>query len=215
MSNNNEEVKVKPTEEFEKIEFRTLRANKKSNTGTIIMVTPASSGDMIWEMAKLKGFNQNGNPNFDYNNKTVFGLGLFEASKVSIVINRFLASCNRPKQVIEFPHLTAKVPKKITFTFSTVEDFKTKEKVAQMQVNVIHPSKVENEVGENYNIYLNEEEMYVVKQFLDAQINPATKRMTAEAFRALKMDKDTNMYKEYTCDLIEKISATVGGGNEN
>lgn len=216
MNNNKEEVKINPTEAFEKIEFRTLRASKKNNSGTVIIITPAASGDMIWEMAKLKGFNNNDKPNFDYDNKSVFGLSQFEAAKVSIVINRFLASCNRAKQSIEFPHLAAAVPKKITFTFSAVEDYTTKEKVPQMQVQVYHSPRNQNEQGENYNIYLNEEEMYVVKQFLDAQINPALRRVTAEAHRALKMDKDNNMFKEdtnkyknYTCELIEKL-----GGNK-
>ncbi|MGL4452415.1 MAG: hypothetical protein ACRCTZ_14680 [Sarcina sp.] len=215
MDNNKEKPEIKPTEVFEKIEFRTMRASKKSNTGTVIVITPAASGDMIWEMAKLKGFNQNDKPTFNYDNKTIFGLSQLEAAKISIVINRYLASCNRPKQSIEFPHLTAGTPKKITFTFSATEDFKTKEKVSQMQVNVFHPSNNQNQEGENYNIYLNEDEMYVVKQFLDAQINPALRRVTCEAFRSLKMDKDTNMYKDYTCGLIENVNNIVGGGNEN
>ncbi|MGL5716368.1 MAG: hypothetical protein ACRCXX_13630 [Cetobacterium sp.] len=211
MENNKEKTEIKPMEVFEKIEFRTMRANRKNNTGTVIIVTPAGSGDMIWEMAKLKCFNQNDKPTFDYNNKTIFALGQLEAAKISIVINRYLASCNRPKQVVEFPHLTASTPKKITFTFSATEDFKTKEKVSQMQVNVLHPSNDPNEQGENYNIYLNEEEMYVVKQFLDAQINPALKRVNAEASRSLKMDKDTNLFKNYASNLIMNINNKIGG----
>lgn len=200
-------------ENFQKIEFRTLRANRKSNTGTIIIVTPMNNGDMMWEMAKLKEFNHDGKPTFDYGNKTKFGLSLLEASKLSIAINRSLGSPSR-KQTIELPHLSAAVPKKITFAFKDTEDFYTKEKVAQMQVQVYHQPKNQNEQGENYNIYLNEEEMYVVKQFLDAQINPALRRVTAEAYRALLVEGDTNDYKEYTCELIENINNIVGGCND-
>lgn len=162
-----------------KVEFRTLRSSKKTNTGNVFIATQSKSGDIIFEMAKLKAFNEAGKPTFDYANKTIFGLSDIEASKLALSIQRFLSNpsgyasyYNKP---IVFPHMAAAKPKNITFTFSVKENAEKKIE-GQLQVNVYHTND-----KSNYNIYLNEDEAYALKSVLDAQINPAMKKLAIQS----------------------------------
>ncbi|MGL5311796.1 MAG: hypothetical protein ACRCX2_22760 [Paraclostridium sp.] len=158
-----------------KVEFRTLRSSKKSNTGNILIATQSKTGDIIFEMAKLKAFNEAGKPTFDYSKKTIFGLSDIEASKIALAMNRFLSNpgayVNYYTKPISLQHHTASTPKNINFTFSLKENSEQKMD-GQLQVNVYHVND-----KSNYNIYLNEEEIYALKAVLDSQINPTLKKM--------------------------------------
>lgn len=187
------------------IEFRTLRASKRNNTGTVIIITPASSGDMIFEMANLLTFNDSGKPTFNYDKKTVFGLDNFEAARVSMAIGKFLSNPNRPIDKIELPHLETKIPKRINFNFSKIKDEKAQIERAQMQVSVYHDG-----TDDKYNIYLNEAEMYCVKQFLDSQINPSLKRITIESYNNREFREEDSQFKDLLYGIIEKIEGMIG-----
>ncbi|MGL5125756.1 MAG: hypothetical protein ACRC6U_07175 [Fusobacteriaceae bacterium] len=180
---------------MEKIEFRTLRASKKTNKGTTIILTPSSTGDIVFEMALLKGFNENDKPTYDYSTKAVFSLGMIEASKVALSVNKFLLVPAKYAKKIEFNHSASKSPKKITFDLALNPNGEP-----QMQVNVY----VTNE-SKAFNIYLNEEEMNCIRLFLESQVNPAQKYLNMLSGSSFKVEKENLDFKND--DLAFKSAA--------
>ncbi|MGL6099105.1 MAG: hypothetical protein ACRC0G_05720 [Fusobacteriaceae bacterium] len=164
-----------------RIEFRTLRSSKKTNTGTVVIASQTNTGDILFEMAKLKSFNENGKPTFDYNNKSIFGLNDIEVAKIHLAIERFLFDPERYiqkwKKPISFPHMASAKPKNIGFTFSVRENNEGI-KEGQMLLNV---SQINDKIS--FSIYMNEEEINAFKHVLEAQINPALKRVAIEYYR--------------------------------
>ncbi|MGL4989193.1 MAG: hypothetical protein ACRCX2_13225 [Paraclostridium sp.] len=191
------------------VEFRTLRSSKKSNTGTILIATQTQKGDILFEMAKLREFNNNGKPTFDYNNKCIFGLGDIEASKLELAITRFLFDPERYVQKwqepIKFPHMASAKPKNISFTFSVRANMKGINE-GQMLVSVNQPGD-----GTSYQIYLNEEETNAIKHVLTAQINPALKRVASEYGRNENFKEEVKEYVNNGYGFRNFVASKVGG----
>ncbi|MGL6130297.1 MAG: hypothetical protein ACRCZ9_01615 [Fusobacteriaceae bacterium] len=191
-----------------RIEFRTLRSSKVKNTGTVVIATQTPSGDILFEMAKLKGFNDNDKPTFDYSNKAIFGLGDIEAAKLQMAMERFLFDPERYvqkwKKAIVFPHRASAKPKDITFTFS-VRPNKEGVNEGQMLLSVYQPAD-----SSNFSIYLNEEEVNALKHVLEAQINPALKRVAVEYHRNEQVMEQLSEYVKDGYNFRQFVSSNVG-----
>lgn len=155
--------------------FQTLRKGK-NNDGVCLQITPTNSGDMLFTMARQYAV-ENNLPKFDYQHSIKVGFSDLEAAKICLAIERQLMSGGYDDE-LKFPHMASKNPKNISMKFSQYNN--------KPQCTFgIYP---QNDRGAT--IFLNEEEMYIIKTNLQAQINLHSKKNMIELL-------DTRKFKEY------------------
>lgn len=155
--------------------FQTLRRGK-NNDGVCLQVMPTSTGDILFTMAHQYTV-ENNLPKFDYKNAVKVGFSDLEAAKICLAIERQLMSGGYDDE-LKFPHIASKNPKNIIMKFSQFNN----------KVQCIFGIYPQNDKG--LTIFLNEEEMYVIKTNLQAQINLHSRKNMIELL-------DTRRFKEY------------------
>lgn len=155
--------------------FQTLRSSRKTGVGTCLQIAPTRNGNLIFTLAPQVAMDERGLPRFDYQNSQKFGFSDIEASRIALAISRQLMN---PHEVeLNFPHMASQTPKNIFLKFSMYNG------VLQGSLSV----KPQN--GNFISIFLNEDELNVIKINLESQINLYSKKSMIE-------DVDTRLFKE-------------------
>lgn len=140
-----------------------IRIVKKNS---IIILSPTDRGIII-EMANQKGtqvINNKSFPKFDYDNKIIFSFSDYEASKIVRMIEKQFLSGGFNAE-LKFPHLATKEAKNIVLNFSLYNNN------IQCSVAVF----VVNSKNKNSQIYLDENELEILKENLRSQYTLAFK----------------------------------------
>jgi hypothetical protein len=127
---------------------------------TVFIMTITDKGP-IFEMANSIGTqNINGQelPKFDYDNKVIFKFSDYEAAKIVRMIDKQFLSGGFPAE-IKLTHYNAKEPKKINLIFSLFKD----------NIQCGFSIYVKDNQNKNVQIYLDENELEILKENLKLQ----------------------------------------------
>lgn len=152
----------KPNNKFEnKREIRFIKGSPKSNKATCLIMSTTKDG-LIFQGAKQSGTVQDKQgrllPKFNYDTKLFFTFSETEMAKIVKTLNKLFFS---PTEIeLKFPHMVGKEPKNINLKFSLYNG------QLQCGLNVYVPSNTEK----NFSIYLDEDELEILKLNFAKQI---------------------------------------------